>query len=1068
MSDGAGLETAVSRRGSPIVSAPAPAAPAAASTVGRSASTPSSGLGNAAAVRSDAPLGAGTSGGSRSALGNAAAARTGTPAADLRPPPSVPSERHAVVMGTLAGAEGILGQGPGTGTVDALAELAAAKADIELRGQPRFHPSGLVGWYITRSGAAGAQLRAHFGTLATGHIVIRADDRGYQSSSYWLPMKHPGLVPRDKGTEVGLLVWMEDGVFRGMLGTAESGGAPAGKTVQVSEPGLRSIIFGRSYQGPEALKEDTWRNQLVDGHLSLVSAFTLQPPDGPKLTGVFALVGDDDARFMASGQLAVEGAESSTLEVQRTPAGIVSGHSNLAFADSWKRHGFSGEIETGFFDGTFEARGEVTIAYPDKKRPFIAGVMNVVATSPERAWAAARANDPSPHLTGGIQPTTTGNTGLALTAWGRLDLILAPGSPAVGDKAATSPLTARALFLVDPRGDITARGVLRMPREYVLVPGYRVGAKPLIDQSWRLAGADVFPGVGGDISAFVKVTPWAGIGPFSLRDLVADGTYSTRDDTGTEIKLAGSLNASAAAGMKAEAGIEAAITIGVHLPWPLPDLTVSPTSFKAGFAGEAVIRGYVDARPEIKVEKRKPDSDPSSSPLKYSIHGELHVAGEIIVKLGASVGIDVPDLLSKTGSVGAEYPLARGGISVTIDHEFGSDKLPQYRFDPINFDPNKFVRDMRSGRRPAPGKARTLRGDFRERDKSGKLGGRTPVTAEETPLQPPPDRQFELHVAFNIAKRHHDLYLVAKPGKSVVEMASGPRRPVSESIIAALAMAEDRHDAATTADELELYSEQVAELRELLRDVLELEAEANALAPEAEHLSAADIPGIDDLAESIAEYGVAYGDEELTGVARLLKGQIQETVVEPTEPETFTYLGARRIGTTHSFTGSFDDPAWNFYGVPTNPILAHPVNWWTGGGFAHQELYVAWPGGNYVYSGGDNLGWDARKWRRHVEDLLEAKKNAGIGSLAARKKAVIKDFENEGFSGLDWDDIWLEGGDGFGWQGHHVHETSWGGAHDVSNIQYLKQPDHHPTTTWWNQRRDAIKVMLDIPHKKGK
>ena len=1068
MSDGEGLEAARSSAPSPTVSRPAPVVPANPSTVGRGGSSPSSGLGNAAAVRSGASLGAGASGGSGSALGNAAAARAGTSAADLRPPPSVPSERHALGKAALGSLGGILGAE--LVTEDVLAELAAAKADIELRGKPRFDPSLLVSLYIRRSGEGGAELRAHFGSLAAGTIIIRADGRGYQAGPCWLPMKHPGLVPRDGDTEIGLVVWMEDSVFHGMLATAKPGGSRAGEIVHASEEGLRPIIFGRSYRGPESLKEGTWRNQLANGHLDLVSSFTLQPPDGPPLTGLFALVSDDDARFQASGPLEVEGAEPSVLEVQRTPAGILSGHPNLSFAASWTRHGFKGEIETGFFDGTFEARGQVTIEYPEG-RPFIKGVMNVVATSPERAWAAARANDPSPHLTGGIGPTKTGDTGLALTAWGRLDLILAPESPAVGPKAKTSPLAARAMFLVDPEGEITARGILRMPREYVLVPGYRVDAKPLIDRTWRLAGADVFPGVGGDISAFVKVTPWAGIGPFSLRDLVADGTYSTREDTGTEIRLAGSLNASAAAGMKAEAGIEAAITIGIHTPWPLPDLTVSPTSFKAGFAGESLIRGYVDARPEIKAQKRKPDSDPSASPLKYSIHGELHVAGEIIVKLGASIGIDVPGLTSKSGSAGVEYPLARGGISVTIDHEFGGDKLPQYKFDEIDFDPNKFVRDMRAGRRPAPGKDRKPHGDFRERDESGRPVGRrtTPVKEEETPLQSPPDRQFELHVPFSIAKHHHDLYLVVKPGKSVVEMATGPRKQVSKSINDAIEMAEHRRDTATTSDEVTLYSEQMAELGELLKDVLELEAEANALAPEAQYLWEADIPGVDDLAASIAEYGVAYGDEELTGVARLLKGQIQETEVGPTEPERFTYRGAERIGTTHDFRGSFDDPAWNYHGFPAGPILAHPVNWWTGGGFTHQELLVAMPGGSYHYRDEENKGWDASKWRRYVERvLLEAKKNAGIKTVAARRQAIIKDFENQGFSGLNWDDIWLEGGDGFGWQGHHVHETSWGGDHKVQNIQYLKQPDHHPASTWWNRRRDAIEAMLDIPRKKGK
>ena len=1021
-------------------------------------------------------FGGGGSAGFQSAAGNMAMQQLSQKGSTtLASSPRVPSEKDALLSGAAGaflGLAGMLWLGP-----EALDELEAARTDIELKGNPKFTPNWLLGRYIEGSGVDGAQLRVHYSTLAKGHIVIRSDDRGYQASICWLPMTHPQLVPRDKTTELGLAVWMEDSVFHGMMGTGEhSASAPA--ALYVSQENLLPLIFGRSYHGLESVALDHWRDEMEDGQLRLDTSFKLQPPDGPSLLGTFELL-DSSTTFNARGQLKVEGAESTEFSVERTPAGILSGHPNLKFAGSWTRHGFSGGIETGFFDGTFETRGKVEIAYPDDKKPFIKGTMNVVATSPERAWAMARVEDPSPHLTGGIQSTNTADTGLALVAWGRLDLILAPGSPEKGPKAKTSPLTARATFLVDPAGDITARGILRLPSPYILVPAYRLDAPALLDKRWHLAGGDVFPGVGGDIWAFARVVPWAGIGPFSLRDLVADGTYSTRPDKGSEIKLAGSFNASAEAGIKAEAGLELDLTIGIHTPWPLPDLTIDAAGVKIGLAGEAVIKGYVDARPEIKVSKRPPGEDRSNGPLKYSIHGELHVAGKIIVKLGASASYKAPGLGSGSTGTGVEYPLANGGIKVTIDHEFGSDKLPEYKFDKIDFDEKKFVREIRAGKWRPPTGGRKPKGGFKEEDEKGRPIGRpvTPVTEEETPPRPPPpDRKFELHVSFNIAKHHHDLYLVVKPDKSVVEMSTGPRKPVSQSIGEAIEMADQRHLTATTEDELKLYEEQAAELHELLADVLELEAEANALAPEAEYLWEADIPGVDDLAERIAEYGVAYGDEDLTGVARLLKGQIQATEVEEVGPQRFSYKGATRIGTSEEFHGDFGDHEWDWrleprperpsseLDFPSQLILRHPVNEWTAGGFTHPDYYVSRPGGHYLYIGGPTKGWDADEWRRHVtDDLLAAKERSGITTIAARRSAVLADFVSQGYSGLTWDDIWLTGPRGRGWQGHHVQEWSWNGDHAVGNIQYLKQPDHHPATTWFNRRRDDIKRQLNIP-----
>ncbi|HSN29245.1 MAG TPA: hypothetical protein VLT45_23310, partial [Kofleriaceae bacterium] len=192
----------------------------------------------------------------------------------------------------------------------------------------------------------------------------------------------------------------------------------------------------------------------------------------------------------------------------------------------------------------------------------------MVVTTPDRAWAAADANDPSPHVTGGITPTNVTDQGLALTGWGRLDLILAPAPPGGKD----GPLTAQATFLIDPEGDITARGILRVPRTYELMPAYvkDFGSLPLFPIHKVIAAADLLEFAGVEARLFADLKAKATAGPFTLRDLIAEGTYSTRPGAGSEISLAGSFNASAEGNVTASAGVELRATVGIHLPFPLP------------------------------------------------------------------------------------------------------------------------------------------------------------------------------------------------------------------------------------------------------------------------------------------------------------------------------------------------------------------------------------------------------------------------------------------------------------------------------------------------------------------
>ena len=96
----------------------------------------------------------------------------------------------------------------------------------------------------------------------------------------------------------------------------------------------------------------------------------------------------------------------------------------------------------------------------------------------------------------------------------------------------------------------------------MLVPGYDSKPKNIFKIDTTIAAMPLFWGLTAEVNLFARVDAYAGIGPFVLRDLVADGTYSTKQNTGSQVSLRGVLHASGEAGMTAKAGVEAAVEIG--------------------------------------------------------------------------------------------------------------------------------------------------------------------------------------------------------------------------------------------------------------------------------------------------------------------------------------------------------------------------------------------------------------------------------------------------------------------------------------------------------------------------
>jgi hypothetical protein len=166
------------------------------------------------------------------------------------------------------------------------------------------------------------------------------------------------------------------------------------------------------------------------------------------------------------------------------------------------------------------------------------------------------------------------------------------------------------------------------------------------------------------------------------------------------------------------------------------------------------------------------------------------------------------------------------------------------------------------------------------------------------------------------------------------------------------------------------------------------------------------------------------------------------------------YLGATKVGNT--FEGDFSTATgWNWNGYPPLALTKHPVNSW--GSYQHNVTAMPKPSGHYRH-GGRTRGWDARSWRTHIDRRVEAKVAGGMTEVAAQNEVRTEENTRTGCTIADWDTLYLKG-----WEGHHIHEVSWDGPHDISNIIYVHKPQHDEYSQWWNARARDIQDHLGIP-----
>ena len=182
----------------------------------------------------------------------------------------------------------------------------------------------------------------------------------------------------------------------------------------------------------------------------------------------------------------------------------------------------------------------------------------------------------------------------------------------------------------------------------------------------------------------------AGFGPLVLKDVGFTGTYSTDPNVLQNFSITGTLgiNAFAILGLKAEAGV--GVTLLGH-------------DVKAGVSVTAAagIKAYAEATPTFEYKEQKSPQGGKVGESRLKGHFEaaaqlfLQLTGSLFYELDSPWWSPAPDGREDYPLGEVQYPIGDSmGIGADMDWLVGSDKAPELKFAPVEFDPNKFTADV--------------------------------------------------------------------------------------------------------------------------------------------------------------------------------------------------------------------------------------------------------------------------------------------------------------------------------------------------------------------------------------
>ena len=404
--------------------------------------------------------------------------------------------------------------------------------------------------------------------------------------------------------------------------------------------------------------------------------------------GKFEIIGANTT-FEATATGEVDGLAKIELPISRTADGSLTGSVDVDV----KYKNFSGHATATFGHGLVDVLG--TVSYNTER---LSGEATIVATDAASAKALTDSRTPA-QAEPAAQTLAREPASSATVAHAAAEPVVPATGPRPGPRVVvgwgtmhatlTDWLGGDALVIVDAKGHVTIVGkitakmrgplVAQQPEKSIKSPTLALHAEygiPVL--------ADIF------IEAGISLEAYAVFGPVTLDQIELTGTWSTNPETRKNFGLTGTLNASAAAGLRLFVYAKAGLEVLRH-----------KVAIGAGVTAFAEIRGYVQATPQIGYREV---ADPQAGKRgEFFIGGHLEAAAQPFLGLSGILFVELTTpWWSPIDDHRWDWPLgsleyavpAMIGIGLDFEHVLGSGKVPEFSVGEVAFDREKFFTDV--------------------------------------------------------------------------------------------------------------------------------------------------------------------------------------------------------------------------------------------------------------------------------------------------------------------------------------------------------------------------------------
>lgn len=571
-----------------------------------------------------------------------------------------------------------------------------APGRVELKRRTAFElDAEQADWLENQDGKKG-KVKVAFGSAAKGTINVRVKKQGYVFNRQAVPLTHALFTRIGEalpGVQPSLIISSSGSAVTGYVGL-QHGGVPKnykdfGRTI-AKAPEMLGLPGFKLPKTPAVI------NKLENGELS-IGLTDVSVSFGRVLKGSISVQADDVKITTFAGKVntSIKGLAEGSFDLKRGKTGGFIGSGKVSV-------NLPKEITGSVFvawDGE-SVSGEGQVGYSGEK---LSG--NVTLKVMERAKAdELEAQNKAPDAEEGKKPTKKKRRGRPddYVVFGDGDL----------EFSFTDWLTGTAHVIVDSRGYLTIIGKITPQKEFELFPQKDYNKHLFKVEARARYGIPVV----GNIFIFANIgmDAFAKLGPGKFYKIEVDGTYSTDPKKKQSFSIRGTLNISAAAGLKLRGEAGAGLEVLAH------DIKAG-----AGLNALAGVRGYTEATPIIGYREKAKEGEDKKG--EFFLRGEFEIAAQPFLGLGGDLFVEidapwwspVPDKKWTWPLGSKEYPLGGTlGIGANVDYVFGSGEAPKVEFGKVDFDSSKFMTDLysnksksKSGKKKDPKK-----GDWKEKN----------------------------------------------------------------------------------------------------------------------------------------------------------------------------------------------------------------------------------------------------------------------------------------------------------------------------------------------------------------